>query len=215
MDYWYYVSSALSADGLRESAWWLCPYCLDYGWRKLIPPSDVSASDGVYSDRIRITWTPADGATHYKVYRSTSSTSVVIKDPPVLVSPVVAGTVFDDMDAALIPKTNYYYWVKSAVNAAGDRESGLAMTGSEGWKATSAPTGVLATDGSFTDKVRVRWNTVNGLSQYQVYRNTTNNPKTAAVVSSWQGSAIFEDISAERGQIYYYWVKGRVDANDT
>ena len=88
------------------------------------------------------------------------------------------------------------------------------MTGSEGWKNSSAPTGVLASDGSFTDKVRVRWNTVNGLSQYQVYRNTTNNSKTAAVVSSWQDSAIFEDFSAELGQIYYYWVKGRVDAND-
>jgi len=33
------------------------------------PPTNVQASDGTYTDRVRITWTKSDGATGYQVYR--------------------------------------------------------------------------------------------------------------------------------------------------
>jgi fibronectin type 3 domain-containing protein len=213
-DYHYWVSSALSADGFRESAWWLCPYCFDYGWRKLSSSPDVSATDGRFGDRIRITWSPAEGATHYKVYRSTND-NYVPKIPPTLVSGVVGGTQFDDTDPSLVAKTNYYYWVTSVVNEAGDRESGFVMTGSEGWKNSAPPTRVNASDGLYTDRVRITWDLVAGLSQYQVYRNTTDNPELAtALLKTWQTGNAYNDMSAVRGQLYYYWVSGRVDETD-
>jgi fibronectin type 3 domain-containing protein len=215
-DYYYYVSSALSADGYRESAWWLCPYCLDAGWRKLSSAPNVSASDGKLDDRIRVTWSPAEGATHYRVYRSTSATYLP-KIPPTLVSGLVEGTQFDDTDPALVAETTYYYWVRSVVvNGTEERESGFVMTGSDGWKAVSAPKHVSATDGTYTDKVRITWELVNGLNQYQVYRSAVNDPLIASpLLKTWQTGNAYNDTSAVRGRVYYYWVQGRVDETDT
>ncbi len=39
------------------------------------PPSNLSASDGLYEDRVEITFAPSPGATSYEIYRSTSPTS--------------------------------------------------------------------------------------------------------------------------------------------
>ena len=33
------------------------------------PPTNVAASDGSFTDRVRVTWTPVGNATHYEVWR--------------------------------------------------------------------------------------------------------------------------------------------------
>ena len=38
----------------------------------LNPPTSVAASDGSYTNMVRITWDASNGATGYKVYRATS-----------------------------------------------------------------------------------------------------------------------------------------------
>ncbi len=59
---------------------------------------------------------------------------------------------------------------------------------------SSAPTGVAASDGTYTDKVTVAWNASTGATYYQVFRNTTNShsgeiqlvgdPSTAPLMTS-------------------------------
>ena len=39
------------------------------GWRKLSAPTSVAASDGTYTDKARVTWNAAGGASYYRVYR--------------------------------------------------------------------------------------------------------------------------------------------------
>jgi peptidyl-Lys metalloendopeptidase len=70
------------------------------------PPAGVSATDGTYTDRVRISWTASSGATYYQVYRNTSnSTSGVI----LLGSP--SNSPYDDTSAAV--GTTYWYFVKA------------------------------------------------------------------------------------------------------
>jgi len=40
-----------------------------------LPPTNVSASDGTYRDRVQVTWTSSLGATSYTVYRAASTTT--------------------------------------------------------------------------------------------------------------------------------------------
>ena len=215
VDYGYFVSRAYDANGNRESDWQRCSACFDSGWRALSSPTGIGASPGTFADRIRVTWAAAEGATHYRVYRGTSE-AYSLKNPPVPISGFITGTQFDDMDPALESKTTYYYWVTGAINAAGDRESGsIGTLGKRGYKASSPPDGVSATDGAHTNKIVIVWNPVPGLDEYRVYRNTVNDPDTAARLSGWQTSLTFDDETADTGQVYYYWVKARLNARDT
>jgi M6 family metalloprotease-like protein len=75
-------------------------------------PTNVSASDRIYADRVEVTWTASPWATSYTVYRSTSSGNLARK--------TALGTTqnlsFDDTTA--VPNKTYFYWVK-ATNANG------------------------------------------------------------------------------------------------
>jgi hypothetical protein len=72
----------------------------------------------------------------------------------------------------------------------------------------AAPGPVAASDGAFTDKVRVTWDPVANASSYEVWRNTTNDPSTA-VLKSTPISAFYNDTDAVAGTLYYYWIKAK------
>ena len=84
------------------------PYKITATYEINLPPSaptNVQASDGTYTDKVRITWSASSGATSYEVYRATSSggTKSQIGTP--------SGTSYDDTSASI--GTTYYYWVKA------------------------------------------------------------------------------------------------------
>ena len=95
---------AKNSDGV-ETAW------TSLGTRSTLtcpapsPPTNVQASDGTFSDRVRVTWTASAGATSFKVYRAASPLGI----KTALGS--TSNTTLDDM-TALAGKT-YYYWVKA------------------------------------------------------------------------------------------------------
>jgi len=72
-----------------------------------VPPTDVAASDGTYTDRIDISWTAVPCADQYQVYRHTT-------DDPDSATPLEewqTDTGFSDESA--LAETVYYYWVKA------------------------------------------------------------------------------------------------------
>ncbi|MBI3987452.1 MAG: VCBS repeat-containing protein [Lentisphaerae bacterium] len=69
----------------------------------------------------------------------------------------------------------------------------------------AAPTGVSASDGTYTDKIRVTWNAATGASSYGVYRNTTNDAASAGLLSTTAATTL-DDTTAYYGVDYYYWV---------
>lgn len=85
----------------------------DLGWTLSVPPSPawVSATDGTYTDKIRLTWAAVSGATSYNVYyaESLTGTKYYINS--------TADTVMDFVGAT--PEYVYYFWV-SASNQGGE-----------------------------------------------------------------------------------------------
>lgn len=79
----------------------------------------------------------------------------------------------------------------------------------------SAPTGVLASDGTFTNKVQLSWDAVTDATAYAVWRHTSNNSGSASKISSSNPTGTnYDDTSATAGIMYYYWVKA-LNANST
>lgn len=172
-------------------------------------PTGVSASDGTWSDRVRILWNTSAGATSYHVYRNTTNDSNTATDLG-----YVTGTGADDMSA--VAGTTYYYWVK-AFNALGGSpfsspDTGYRATGTQPTPTPTpvpsgppVPTGVSASDGTFTDRVRITWNASAGATGYWIYRNTTASPPATEI--AWVGSPGYDDGTATPGQTYWYWVR--------
>jgi len=78
------------------------------------PPANVSASDGAYTDRVRVTWSASPGATGYRIFRNTSNDSSGAQQ-------VGTSTALTYDDLAAIEGTTHWYWVKAYSNF-GDSE---------------------------------------------------------------------------------------------
>ena len=79
----------------------------------------------------------------------------------------------------------------------------------------AAPTGVAATDGTYTNRIRVTWNSVASATHYKVYRNTVNNSGSATVLNDWTAGTTYDDLTATVGHTYYYWIRAAAsDAGD-
>ncbi|MEP7009399.1 MAG: M12 family metallo-peptidase [Acidobacteriota bacterium] len=191
---YYYWVKALNSSGSSDFS------SYNAGYRAAAPPAaptGVSATDGSYTDRVRITWNTVSGATYF-VYRatSTSGTKTTIENS-------LTSTSFDDTSA--VAGTIYYYWVKAS-SSSGSSDFSSYNTGYRAVAPPVAPTGVSATDGTYTDRVRITWNAVSGASGYVVYRATSTSG-TKTVLAYSLAFTSFDDTSAIAGTTYYYWVK--------
>jgi fibronectin type 3 domain-containing protein len=172
----------------------------------LSPPTNVSATDGDYTGKVSITWSTVTGATYYQVYRSS-----VLFIKPSAVSSWQTGVSYDDTDVKL--GTTYYYWVKAATSSSGDDASALSKSDS-GYAIIplSPPEKVSATDGTYTDKVYIKWGAVTGATHYQVYRATFSSGLGRKAISGWQTDASYDDIVSP-GVTYWYWVKAATSSS--
>lgn len=173
----------------------------DLGWKGAVSiPSGVLASDGTYSDKVRISWNASAGANHYQVYRNTinSLTGVIQLIDDQLESP------FDDSTA--IVDTEYYYWVKACDDLSCSDYS-LFDIGYKSSTAVNPPTGVNASDGIYSDRVSITWTAVAGANKYKVFRNTINTTNGAYEFSYNITAYSFDDFTATPGSTYYYWVQ--------
>jgi cytochrome c peroxidase len=72
--------------------------------------------------------------------------------------------------------------------------------------ALSAPTGFIASDGSYSTKVGLTWDTIRGATSYRIFRNTTNDGAGATSIGTTVQNAFF-DTTAAAGQTFFYWVR--------
>lgn len=128
--YYYSVQAAVNEQGDSPSN-----YSEENpGWRALSPPATVAASDGTDASQVQLTWTPAWGASHYRVSRATSSTGT-----KTLISDWDSLTAFADTTAKA--GVTYFYFVQSALSGGGSRLSGYSVANS-GLRASLAVAGV-------------------------------------------------------------------------
>lgn len=89
-----------------------------------LPPTNINATDGVYDDRIHISWNASNGADYYNVWRHTENDS----GAATRIATNVLVTQFDDTNNEA--ETTYYYWV-TATNELGTSDFSSPDTG---WK---------------------------------------------------------------------------------
>jgi hypothetical protein len=81
-----------------------------------VPPAGLSASDGTYSDKVRITWNGVCNGpyyvTYYRVFRGSS-----VNDAKIPISEWQTSTGFEDRDARA--GIRYTYWVRAATSSGG------------------------------------------------------------------------------------------------
>ena len=87
--------------------------------------------------------------------------------------------------------------------AAGNKLFTPTVTGQAG---LSAPTGVIASDGSYINKVGLNWDATRGAILYRILRNTVNDPNTATSVGTTASNQFFDNTAAA-GQNFFYWVR--------
>jgi V8-like Glu-specific endopeptidase len=160
-------------------------------------PTNVSASDGTYGDKVVVTWTAALGAAGYKVFRSTSNNSATAAQ-------IGTVTARSYADTSATPNRVFYYWVK-AYNSYGDS---AFSAGDSGYRSVSLlpPGNVSAWDGVDAAMIFVTWTASPGATVYRVFRSRGNNSATATQIGEATG-LLYVDFMAEPGLMYYYWVK--------
>ncbi len=165
-------------------------------------PSGVTATDGGFSDRIRISWYEAAGADSYQVLRR--------HGPPPAMPTFIGNTeelFLDDMTAA--DNTFYDYYV-IAENDFGNSGASASDSGFVNLviNPPDAPTELTATKGNYQDMVRVWWNEASGSVSYVVYRAPDTGGITMFSELARTSSKFYDDYSAELGQKYFYRVTG-------
>ncbi len=167
------------------------------------PPEGVSASDGTYTDYVRITWIAVGNpCIYYRVYRAESST-----ETPEPLSTWQTSTTYNDTTAE--PGTTYYYWVRSAKSSSGSDASDYSSYNT-GWRKLSPPTGVSID----CDTWCIEWNSVTGASNYRVYR-ATSPTGTKTALGNWQSSLDYcnSTIVCSPGTTYYYWIQAATNSS--
>ena len=162
----------------------------------LATPGGVTASDGLYESEVRVAWNAVDGATGYSVWRGASPDFGRATNIGIASTAAYADT------AVTLSMTNWY-WIKAVtatqVSALSSPDPGIA-TG------LSPPSGVTASDGAYTNRVRVAWNPVIAATGYQVWRSATASPDTAIRIGG-TASISLDDTLVSVGTTHWYWVQ--------
>lgn len=159
-------------------------------------PTGVSATDGAYTDRVRVTWDEALGATSYEVWRD------VARDGPYNLRATVTGTTYDDRDAS--PGVVYWYKVK-ACNALGCSAFSAPDSGFTFATVPDPVTNVQASDGTYNDRVRVTWTASAGAASYEVHRAESEGG--TYTLRGTTTSTAYDDTGVTVGTTYWYRVR--------
>jgi hypothetical protein len=159
-------------------------------------PLNVAASDGTYTDRVRVSWSASAGATGYQVWR-------YVEDHPASATLLGISVEPGYDDSAVTLETTYYYWV-IATNAAGASAFSASDTG---WAAgLAAPQNVAASQGTYSNRVRITWSAVENASGYQVWKSIFPFPNMAHLLTDLTAT-VCHDEDVEVGTTYYYWIR--------
>ena len=165
-------------------------------------PRNIKASDGTYSDKVKITWDSVSKVQNYKVYRCTSKSSSSCKY--ISANSSTFYRYFYDKSGTVEKK--YYYRV-TACNSKGcssysryDIGFRKGNNGGGSFSKSSAPTNLSASDGAYPNKIRITWNGVSGAEVYNVQICSNYNkcgPLDAAPNRLW----------VEHNLVSKYWKK--------
>ncbi|MBX7152640.1 hypothetical protein K1X84_13445 [bacterium] len=178
----------------------------DIGYRDSIEigltdrPANVAASDSEFVDKIRITWTGSPIAQFYEVFRF----NPVKQEYDPIGSTM--NLVYDDSTIG-DPLTAYFYKVRCRN---GVRVSELSDSDMGYLRRLIAPSIISATDGSDEDKITISWNSVKGVSSYEIYRSGSMDGSYSLITITTD--TLYNDGTATAITDYFYKVRSRFGA---
>lgn len=193
--HYYYWVKAENGEGAGN----LSAPDVGYLQNPITPPTTVAATDGIYGDRVEVSWNAGTYADSYRVFRGTTNN-------PALAQELASGLVNRFWsDTGVIPGVSYHYWIRST-NGSGDSSFGGSDIG-YAKVVPVVPTGLAATDGSLLDRVRLTWVPSASANEYHIYRALAPNGPYGFQGSFSSGVTSFSDFQAISGQVYYYYVR--------
>ena len=173
----------------------------------LLAPTGVDATDGDYTDKVRITWESDSCASYHRVYRANSSGGT-----PTALSSWQTSTTFYDTSADFC--WVYSYWVKSATSSSGANASPYSSR-TTGWRRLEAPQNVEASF-NLVGKTVISWDPVDSAVYYKVYRGlSTGSP--VAITGYFTTTSYEYTVDREPGDnnCYWYWVRAAYNTSGT
>ncbi len=178
---YFVVASNYSGDSQSSNS--------DTGSRKLNAPTNLTASQNTYNNKINLSWSVVSGASSYKIYRGVAE----LGDYELLIE--TSNTSYDDTSVGA-GGSYYYYIIATSGLEESDSENSSISTGSVNPNPDTPI--ITASTGEFTDKVRLTWDTVNFATKYEIYRD---NIKIAEVINT-----TYDDTTASFGVVHSYYV---------
>ena len=195
--YYYWVNAVSDVEGEKGAS--------NDGWRALVVPGNVQATDGDSTSHTRITWSVSPDAATYEILRYESENLDGVKSLKTLSSPAELAW----EDASGTPGKLYFY----AVRAGGTGGLSAISDLDAGYKALMPPTGISATDGTLSGgRVTVSWGKVTGASYYQVWKADSDSGEKKRL-SGWLTATTYTDTSVKANVKYWYYVVAAVVAS--
>lgn len=152
-------------------------------------------------NKIKLTWTGVDGATGYRIYRSTSKTSGFKKIKSITSNSKVTYT-----NSGVACGTTYYYKVRAYRLIDGNYYFGAYSPVIEGKSKPAAP-GALTVAKYSRTKVKLSWNKVDGATGYRIYRSKSSNSGFSKIKTITSGATLTYTKKTTRNVKYYYKIR--------
>ena len=200
----------------RKAGDWSESFGVDVGSEEAAPSqvSDLTVSAGEYSDKIKLSWSAAPGATGYYLYRFDENA-----EPSGQFE--VTDTSFEDKDQAVLKGNTFAYTVIS-VNEVGYSEPSEFAFGNIDPELAKRAAGVTLPAPSKVSfelnqkdkKVKIKWSPVKDSNEYYIYRKLMkgNTKKVKyAFVNSVPGnqSSYTENFPGNPGDLFLYVVRSK------
>ena len=170
--------------------------------KEISPPEEINASNGNYSNKIVLTWTPSQGAIGYEIYRS-----IPDEDNFQQVG-LSQSTQFED--TGVQPEIAYAYRIAAvSEEAVSDMSQGIAIGYAKTVKNEIPPkiTSITASDAKYPDKVVLEWQALDNVTGYQVFKWDAASKTYRSIGKS--PTPNYEDKSAKKnGVLETYTVAG-------
>lgn len=153
----------------------------------------VKTSNDAATGKIKLSWSAADGAAQYRVYRSSSKNGSY--------STLTTTEKTSYLDSSAKAGSRYYYYVVSIT----DNGTTSAKSNVVNRLCDCARPVVTTSNDAATGKIKLSWKAVDGAEKYQVYRCKTKNGDYTLMKTVT--TTTYLNKNAQAGTLYYYKVK--------
>ncbi len=167
---------------------------------KLSKVDTLTIASSAYN-KVKLTWSGVDGATGYRIYRSTSKTSGFKKIKSITTNSKVTYT-----NSGISCGTTYYYRVRAYRLIDGIYYFGEYSPVVAG-KPVPAKPGSLSVAKYSRKKVKLSWNKVAGASGYRIYRSKSKSSGFSKIKTITSGSKLTYTKTTARKVKYYYKIR--------